>query len=146
SLVRVAPSWLLLSVWLPLARPAAPPSFEPRGDPLPSGATLRLGSSRLRHPARIESLALSPDGKTLASADYAGRVRLWDTGNGRLRLDLPPGTGSAVVFAPNGQVVATANNLGRRNTPVSLWDVASGKRVRTFLALSGSCVAFAPDG
>src|SRR5262245_3134576 len=52
------------------------------GDPLPAGAVLRLGTTRLRHP-RLYSLAFAAD-NTLASfgGDYV--VRLWDPATGRL--------------------------------------------------------------
>jgi len=52
------------------------------GDPLPAGAVLRLGTTRLRHPA-IFSIAFTPDGKLVSfGRDYA--VRVWDPAFGRL--------------------------------------------------------------
>jgi WD40 repeat protein len=52
------------------------------GGPLPAGAVLRLGSSRLRH-GSVSALAYSPDGKTLASAGTDGGIRFWDAKSGK---------------------------------------------------------------
>jgi RNA polymerase sigma factor (sigma-70 family) len=68
--------------------PAAPQTqgkAEPRrdlhGDPLPEGALVRLGTVRFRHPGGCNAVALSPDGKVLAT-EGSGTVRLWDPTTG----------------------------------------------------------------
>jgi RNA polymerase sigma factor (sigma-70 family) len=53
------------------------------GDPLPEGALFRLGTTRFRHPGPVNALALSPDGKSLATnGSHGGRV--WDASTGKL--------------------------------------------------------------
>src|SRR5262249_19880672 len=42
-----------------------------------------LGDSRLKHWHGVNSVALSRDGKLLASAGYDGAVRLWDPATGK---------------------------------------------------------------
>jgi WD40 repeat protein len=137
-----------------VAGPPADPTAERSdafGDALPADAVLRLGSVRLRHPDRVEALAYSADGKLLASADARGRVRVWDAQAGKMRFELPEGSGTAVAFSPDGKVLATGGDY----IYIRLWD-ADGKSIRV-LRGPGSrpetggghasrCLAFAPDG
>src|SRR4051812_41521973 len=54
------------------------------GDPLPPGALVRLGSSRLRQ-AYADDLKFSPDGKRLIScSSRMGTVSTWDAASGKL--------------------------------------------------------------
>src|SRR5262249_13997212 len=64
--------------------PAADSSVKKdlQGDPLPAGAVLRLGTTRLRH-AQLFALAYSSDGKlTSFGGDYT--VRVWNPATGQL--------------------------------------------------------------
>jgi WD40 repeat protein len=115
------------------------------GDPLPEGALLRLGTVRWRHPAPIQSLAFSPDGRTILSCAW-GTLYLWDADAGRVRRKLGgPKVGSrAVATSRDGRTLAAAGWSG----PVRLWDVATGKEL---LRLGGegdrfARLALSPDG
>jgi WD40 repeat protein len=67
-------------IGLPSA-PAADPPKDAFGDPLPPGAVLRLGTTRLRH-AEVCSLAFTAENKLLSfGRDYV--VRTWDPSTGR---------------------------------------------------------------
>src|SRR6476619_2491922 len=52
------------------------------GDPLPAGAMLRLGTTRLRQGDDAEGVAFSPDGRILASAGMDESINFWDTATG----------------------------------------------------------------
>lgn len=60
------------------------------GDPLPPGAIARIGTIRLRNSGEISRLALSPDGKLLATVSHRG-IRLWNAKNGAFvkEIELP---------------------------------------------------------
>lgn len=111
----------------------------------------------------VAGVALSPDGKVLATRDpMSPDIRLWDTATGKeLRVIAPPteqGRGNGVVvvrssgvvtpglaFSPDGRLLAGAG--GKRQ--LCLWDVASGEQVWEAAAPQDASVerfAFSPDG
>lgn len=100
------------------------------------------------HNGWVVSIALSPDGTTLAAACDDGSVGLWDSrGDGEprpIRLDGHDGTAWSVAFSPDGRKLATA---GADHT-VRLWDVASQRQDGNALQTTAQvlAVAFTPDG
>ncbi|WP_147312520.1 protein kinase domain-containing protein [Thermomonospora umbrina] len=100
------------------------------------GGFLRLYTPSL--PRGGASVALSPDGRTLAAAisevDDTGEVlqkavRLWDVRTRRPLGDLPvPSQPDSVVFTSDGKKVAVDNGQG-----VALWDVQSGRQHGPFI-------------
>jgi RNA polymerase sigma factor (sigma-70 family) len=74
----------------------------------------------------INTIAFSPDGKTLASGNGDATIRIWDPATGEeLRRWKPYATGlSALVFAPDGATLATA---GSWDSAIRFWDPATGQ-------------------
>ena len=84
-------------------------------------ATGRPVTSLRRHPTGVQSAALSPDGRTLATADLHGDLRLWETATGRQLATLAGNDASVVtiVFSPDGRTLA-AGGVG---STIWTWDV-----------------------
>ncbi len=60
-----------------------------------------------KHAAPITALTYSPDGKTLASADEGGRVKLTDVGNGKTKLTFRyKEKVAALAYSPDGKMLA----------------------------------------
>jgi len=99
----------------------------------------------------VQTLAYSPDGKTLAAGsddrfDGKGAVWLWDLSSGQLKANLQGHTGAviALAFSPDGRTVAS----GGADKTVRLWDVA-GRQLKATLQghkKQVELLAFSPDG
>jgi WD40 repeat protein len=83
----------------------------------------RVEADLYGHMATIGALAFSPDGNTLASADRAGDLKLWDMPTYQLLLDLSGHSGPVcyIGFSGNGEVMATAGNSRDGRGEVWLW-------------------------
>jgi WD40 repeat protein len=96
------------------------------------------------HSGRVNAVAVSPDGKTLASAGADHTIKLWDLATAKVVRTL---TGHAnqvhsVAFHPGGKALA-ACSLDRT---IKLWDLASGKERYTLTGHGCFHVAFSRDG
>src|SRR5262249_18765782 len=72
------------------------------------------------HTSGVRSVAFSPDGKRVASADDDGSLKLWDTGTGQELRTLKGHTDrvNSVAFSQDGSWLASAGTDGT----VKLWD------------------------
>jgi WD40 repeat protein len=93
----------------------------------------------------LNALALSPDGKLLASAHHDGSLRFWEPNSGRelKRLWGHSGEVWAVRFSPDGGWIVSAGSDGA----VRIWEVITNQEVRKFAAMDGGVldVEFSPD-
>jgi len=101
-------------------------------------------------PGPAATLAISPDGKTLAAAGRDKVVRLWDLATGKVRLELTDHQQPEVsqlcqpAFSPDGKLLAT----GDRQGTIRLWSPTLGKPLATLVEPAGDLhqIAFSPDG
>jgi WD40 repeat protein len=101
------------------------------------------------HSNSVQSLAFSPDGKTLASAGHDARAKLWDVATGKRLLQIrgADSSGKTVAFSPDGKALLVAGTSGE----LALWRVAGGQKLRD-LGPPGDerrevlGAAFLPDG
>lgn len=108
-----ADSWGALQAWQPQAK-----------------APRRLWTQKEAHDGWIHGMAVSPDGKRLATAGLDGAVRLWSAAEGALLRQLRNRgpEAFAVAFHPQEQVVVSGDLRGT----VQQWNVTTGKKQRTF--------------
>jgi WD40 repeat protein len=74
------------------------------------------------------SVALSPDGKTLASGSIDDTIKLWDVATGKEQATLKGHTFevNSVAYSPDGKTLASATGGGDRT--IKLWDIPAAKQ------------------
>lgn len=136
--------------------PGEPIRIKP-GDPL-SGRALVQKPPRIngvmswtletrRHRGAMYHVAISPDGKTLATGGLDGTIRLWEVETGKF-LKCLLGHNSYVyrlAWSPDGNTLASA---GAHDGSCGLWDVKTGILRRAIRSKYGvvTYVAWAPNG
>jgi len=99
------------------------------------------------HDETVLALALSPDGRTLATSSESHdggehTVRLWETATGKplARYAAPQTDITDLVFSPDSRRVATSEEGA-----VHVWEAATGRLLRHWPGAGGP-VGFTPDG
>ncbi|MBW4497333.1 MAG: serine/threonine protein kinase [Oscillatoria princeps RMCB-10] len=98
------------------------------------------------HTEPVLSLAISPDGQTLASGSVDSTIKLWYNYAGKERATLTGHTDwvRSVAISPDGLLVVS----GSLDNTIKIWDLATGKQKTTLKGHTGSVwsVAISPDG
>ncbi|GHO42548.1 serine/threonine-protein kinase [Ktedonospora formicarum] len=82
------------------------------------------------HPARVNSIVWSPDGKLIASASDDQLVQIFDSATGNLKQTYNKHTGAVtfVAWSPDGERIASASE----DKTVQVWDARDGEQGLSF--------------
>ncbi|MBX9578897.1 MAG: NB-ARC domain protein [Gemmataceae bacterium] len=106
--------------------------------------------AKAAHVSLVESMATSPDGKTLATGSF-GELTLWDLEKGepRLRIGGFADRVTAVAFSADGKFLATGGGAPTEDGEIKVFDPATGKlafEVKNGHSDTVFGAAFSPDG
>jgi WD40 repeat protein len=92
--------------------------------------TGKPGPSLIGHNLNIEALAISKDGKELASGSDDNTVKIWDLAKGKDMLTIKGHTDTVtgVSFSPDGKQLATTS----LDKTLRVWDIAGAKEIASF--------------
>jgi WD40 repeat protein len=112
----------------------------------PKSPALQLARNRMAHDSYVDSVAFSPDGKTLASGSWDHTIKLWDVQTGKEQATLKGHNSAvgAVAYSPDGKTLAS----GSGDKTIKLWDAQTGKEQATLERHTGGVIAvvYSPDG
>ncbi len=115
------------------------------------------------HDGRVNSVAFSPDGKTLASGSDDYTIKLWDVAGGSVLSTLSnvvtmPGvrpvditvSATSVAFSPDGKTLVSGSETypGETYNTITVWDVPGGQELSSLEGYIGNVFSaeFSPEG
>ncbi|MEH2164341.1 MAG: serine/threonine-protein kinase [Nostoc sp.] len=100
-----------------------------------------LANTLQGHENSVLSIAISPDGKTIASSGGNGTIKLWNLATGKQisSLNTYSQQVNTVVISPNGKTLVSASD----DSTIKVWDLKTGKQIRTLAGHSDSVHALA---
>ncbi|MDB9379173.1 WD40 repeat domain-containing protein, partial [Nodularia sphaerocarpa CS-585A2] len=103
------------------------------------------------HGDRVTSVAISPDGKIIASGSLDRTIKLWDLATGRLVQTIKQHSGAVtcVTFSQDRQTLASSS--ARPDGSIKLWNVNTGQlktslKADNWIVLNVWSIALSPDG
>ncbi|WP_445636353.1 hypothetical protein NSTC745_01242 [Nostoc sp. DSM 114161] len=128
------------------AQPAKPPQSNSSQTPKPASAGSNSTTSNFDVSKVVSSVAISPDGKTLASGGNDKTIKIWNISTGEIIHTLSGHSRpvESVAISPDGKTLAS----GSGDKTIKIWNIFTGKAIRTLSGHSNSIVsvAISPDG
>lgn len=111
------------------------------------GKNISLAYNLSGHSKEVNAIAISPDGKILASGSNDNTINVWNLSTGQRLFTLKGHTDYiySVAFSPDGQKIASASGDGT----VKIWNLQTGQLLQTLQSNSENrvfSVTFTPDG
>ncbi|MCF4968573.1 trypsin-like peptidase domain-containing protein [Nostoc sp. CMAA1605] len=112
-----------------------------------SSSNFVLAKTLKGHSDLVWSVAISPDGRTLASGSDDKTIKIWNIATGQ-EIRTLNGHSYAVIsvaISPDGRTLASG---GAGDKTIKIWNIATGQEIRTLNGHSRSVfsVAISPDG
>jgi WD40 repeat protein len=106
--------------------------------------------AKAAHISLVESMAFSPDGKTLATGSFQ-ELTLWDVGEGEPKQHVGGFADRvvAVAYSPDGKYIATGGGAPTEDGEIKILDAETGKvlhEIKNGHSDTVFGVAFSPDG
>jgi WD40 repeat protein len=108
--------------------------------------TGELVSALQGHAAEVIALAISPNGKYVASGDDTGNIRIWELASGDAVHILAAHSAviEGIAFSPDGRWLVT----GGGDASMNIWDAGRGELVQSYTDFADvvDSIDFSPDG
>jgi WD40 repeat protein len=98
----------------------------------------------------VDSVAISPDGKTLASSSWDDTIKIWNIATGQEihTLNHNHSSQNSIALSPDGKTLASGfGDMGYSRT-IRIWNVVTGKEITTIKRRldAMTSIAFSPNG
>jgi WD40 repeat protein len=119
--------------------------IDPDGNPLPDGALLRIGTTRIRPSGTPQVMAFTPDGSRLCTIDNNTGVHLWDVAAGKEVFTFPR-VGAREPFYAVSNDGSLAAFIDGADT-CRIYETSTGREVNALKISSGKgqALAFSAD-
>jgi WD40 repeat protein len=124
--------------------PGKGPNTDLFGDPLPQGASARMGTARLWSPCVwLYNAAFHSEGKQLVSVGWDRKIRIWEVATGKELRQFP---GAGFVVSADGTMLAYLGMDGPNlNGKYHVIELATGKTAGTITGGNPGISVFSPN-